>query len=56
MKQKKYLRLGQTECKLLALRDISKECGKGKFYKRNLVAKEYLLKELLQLDNSYIQI
>ncbi len=41
-----------TKTKQWASKDISKECGKSKFYTINLVFKEHLI---MQLSNYYIE-
>jgi hypothetical protein len=43
IRRKHVSRVGGTKCKQIAMRDISEECGEGKFYNQNYITKESIV-------------
>lgn len=52
----KMPRLGASKCKRLALKHISKECGKNKFFSKNYIQIESKIIQDRFYDYTYLQI
>jgi hypothetical protein len=54
MPKEKQIRVGQKKLRWIASRDISEECGKDKFFNRNYLSHDYIVRNGVFLDYEYV--